>query len=229
MTTEQAAEKLGMVAVVWPRATEARRAEIMAGLSAEQQEAVRVLFGEGEAPEVREPDPAAPDTSTDDLIAALQNFTRSIQREKPAAAVVEHSPEPQPPAARQSTSLAGALRQLAEQIEQRQAAPAPEVVATPAPKRQRVDYSAKLHAARATRQAPATPSTPPKPKPRLKVVQPSPPARAPAPAQQLYMGGTAEDWARVRRAGIIATIQAIAFILAIPAAIALFIWMGCQK
>lgn len=228
MTTEQAADKLGMVAVVWPRATEARRAELYAGLNADQREAVRVLFGEGESEP--EPQPAPADTSTDDLIAALQSFTRSIKREKSTVEVQSPAEVPQTASRSQDSIAAGMLRQLAEEIEKRQAvSQQPEAPKPVAPKRQRADYSAQLAAAKVTavrdhpiQHPPAAPRTS-----RVVNLLP-PPARLTAPADQLYMGGTAEDWAKVRRAGNLATIQAVLFILAVIAFPVLIIWLASQ-
>lgn len=115
MTTEQAADKLGMVAVVWPNATEARRAEVYAALNADQRKAVYTLFGYGDAPV--QPEEPSRDIPWEALLASLQGCTEHLRRAPTAPPVVMDSPQPTAPPAARSADMAVLLRELTEQIE----------------------------------------------------------------------------------------------------------------
>lgn len=227
MTTEQAADRLGALAVTFPKMKPAMQAQMYAQLRADEQEAMRVLFGYGESEDQPETPMPAPVTvnATDELIAALQRFAATARRAETTTVVVNDSPTSQTPTAPNSSNLADYLRLLAAEIDKRQA-PTP----TKAPEvkqRQRVDVSDQLASARATRLVTATtsPAAACKPRPRPKLVLPPPPVRPQLPTPSPYpYGMTKESYIRVQRAGIIALIQCWLFIIAVILFPVLLIW-----
>jgi hypothetical protein len=99
MTTEQAADRLGALAVSFPKMKLALQAQMYAQLRTDEQEAVRKLFGYGESEEQPEAPALANTTTTEELIAALQRFAATTRRAETAPTVVNDSLEPQIPLA----------------------------------------------------------------------------------------------------------------------------------
>lgn len=223
MTTEQAADRLGALAVSFPRMKPAMQSQLYAQLRADEQEAVRVLFGYGESEE----QPAAPApataTPTDELIAALQRFAATARRAETTTVVVNDSPASQTPTTPNSVNVAAMLRELAEEIERRQAPITPK--APEAKQRQRVGVSRQLASAQATRLTSTHPLTSHQPSPRPKLLLPPLPIHCHTSTSAQYpYGMTKESYDRVQRAGLIAMIQAIAFIVAVILFPILLVW-----
>lgn len=171
MTTEQAADRLGVLAVTWPKMPPAMQRQVYDQLRADEQEAVRVLFSYDDGQE--HTPPPAQITAAPEVLDALQRVAAAAGKRKAKPAAQTTAPAPTPPPAATSATVTSYLNQLADLLEQQKAAaPAPPRPAAPRPApRPKLHCAAMLEDMKRELQAP-----PPAPRP---IPQASPRPAAP--------------------------------------------------